>query len=314
MSVIRSLECDRNTIHKHLVFCLMVAQIVLVTGLQQTQPPVSGVLTCHGSTMHSVLCTACFPQTHLAIWIPKPWERESLHQIWFKEGALSVSVCLSLSVSMSLSVSLCVSVSVCVSVCLSLSLSLSLCLPFVLRWPCVVGRILKSNYYPSLSLVSFPHPVLFLVCSLMTVFISLHWHPCLWQVLCSIIAGVLHFFFLASFAWMCLEGVQLYVMLIEVFESERSRVLWYYLFGYGVPTLIVAISAGVFPRGYGTKFQWVCLCVCDSEESNRGLVLFQELNFCLAKGVQPCNCLSRSWQQLFPLDHLWHLFITHYGE
>lgn len=54
---------------------------------------------------------------------------------------------------------------------------------------------------------------------------------------------------------MCLEGVQLYVMLIEVFESERSRVLWYYLFGYGVPTLIVAISAGVFPRGYGTKFQ-----------------------------------------------------------
>ena len=74
-------------------------------------------------------------------------------------------------------------------------------------------------------------------------------------MLCSIIAGVLHFFFLASFAWMCLEGVQLYVMLIEVFESERSRVLWYYLFGYGVPTLIVAISAGVFPRGYGTEFQ-----------------------------------------------------------
>ncbi|KAL8572517.1 hypothetical protein ACOMHN_019556 [Nucella lapillus] len=73
-------------------------------------------------------------------------------------------------------------------------------------------------------------------------------------ILCSIIAGLLHFFFLASFAWMCLEGVQLYVMLVEVFESERSRVLWYYLFGYGVPAIIVATSAGIFPRGYGTEF------------------------------------------------------------
>ncbi|KAK7501402.1 hypothetical protein BaRGS_00007206 [Batillaria attramentaria] len=72
------------------------------------------------------------------------------------------------------------------------------------------------------------------------------------KVLCSIIAGALHFLFLAAFAWMCLEGVQLYAMLIEVFESERSRVLWFYLFGYGVPAVIVAISAGIYSQGYGT--------------------------------------------------------------
>jgi hypothetical protein len=36
----RSLDCDRNTIHKHLVFSLMIAQIVLVTGIQQTNPQV----------------------------------------------------------------------------------------------------------------------------------------------------------------------------------------------------------------------------------------------------------------------------------
>lgn len=53
------------------------------------------------------------------------------------------------------------------------------------------------------------------------------------QILCAVIAGLLHFFFLAAFAWMCLEGIQLYVMLIEVFEAEKSRVKWYYLFGYG---------------------------------------------------------------------------------
>jgi len=55
------------------------------------------------------------------------------------------------------------------------------------------------------------------------------------QILCSVVAGFLHFVFLAAFAWMCLEGIQLYVMLIEVFEVERSRIGWYYTAGYGMP-------------------------------------------------------------------------------
>ncbi|XP_012941592.1 uncharacterized protein LOC101864474 isoform X2 [Aplysia californica] len=78
------------------------------------------------------------------------------------------------------------------------------------------------------------------------------------KILCSIIAGVLHFLFLSAFAWMCLEGVQLYVMLVEVFEQERSRLPWYYLFGYGTPVIIVAVSAGVNYQGYGTdKHCWL---------------------------------------------------------
>jgi 7 transmembrane receptor (Secretin family) len=32
---------------------------------------------------------------------------------------------------------------------------------------------------------------------------------------------------------MCLEGIQLYVMLVEVFEAEKSRIKWYYLAAYG---------------------------------------------------------------------------------
>jgi len=36
---------------------------------------------------------------------------------------------------------------------------------------------------------------------------------------------------------MCLEGVQLYVMLVEVFEAEKSRLLWYYLAAYGRSTI-----------------------------------------------------------------------------
>jgi len=53
------------------------------------------------------------------------------------------------------------------------------------------------------------------------------------KVLCSIVAGLLHYFFLTAFSWMCMEGVQLYVMLVEVFEAERSRVRCYYIAAYG---------------------------------------------------------------------------------
>uniref|UniRef100_H2TKE1 Si:ch1073-186i23.1 n=1 Tax=Takifugu rubripes TaxID=31033 RepID=H2TKE1_TAKRU len=73
------------------------------------------------------------------------------------------------------------------------------------------------------------------------------------KLVCSLIAGVLHFCFLAAFAWMCLEGVQLYLMLVEVFESEFSRRKYYYLSGYLIPAVVVGISAAVDYRSYGTQ-------------------------------------------------------------
>ncbi|XP_061588393.1 adhesion G protein-coupled receptor L2-like isoform X4 [Cololabis saira] len=73
------------------------------------------------------------------------------------------------------------------------------------------------------------------------------------KLVCSIIAGVLHFCFLATFTWMCLEGVQLYLMLVEVFESEFSRRKYYYSSGYLIPALVVGISAAIDHRSYGTQ-------------------------------------------------------------
>jgi len=58
-------------------------------------------------------------------------------------------------------------------------------------------------------------------------------YVCVCKVLCSVVAGLLHYVFLTSFSWMCMEGVQLYVMLVEVFEVERSRLRWYYVTAYG---------------------------------------------------------------------------------
>ncbi|XP_069837591.1 adhesion G protein-coupled receptor L2 isoform X3 [Dendropsophus ebraccatus] len=72
-------------------------------------------------------------------------------------------------------------------------------------------------------------------------------------IACAILAGLLHYFFLAAFAWMCLEGVQLYLMLVEVFESEYSRKKYYYVVGYLFPAIVVGASAAIDYKSYGTE-------------------------------------------------------------
>ncbi|XP_013148877.1 PREDICTED: latrophilin Cirl isoform X2 [Papilio polytes] len=72
------------------------------------------------------------------------------------------------------------------------------------------------------------------------------------RILCGIIAGLLHYFFLAAFAWMFLEGFHLYAMLVEVFEPERARARWYCAGAYLAPALVVLAAAAARPAGYGT--------------------------------------------------------------
>ncbi|RWS17062.1 G-protein coupled receptor protein-like protein [Dinothrombium tinctorium] len=71
-------------------------------------------------------------------------------------------------------------------------------------------------------------------------------------ILCRIVALILHYIFLSAFLWMFFEGFQLYVMLIEVFESEKPRLPMYYFFSYGIPLVIVAICFSSDPYSYGT--------------------------------------------------------------
>ncbi|VDD88665.1 unnamed protein product, partial [Enterobius vermicularis] len=71
--------------------------------------------------------------------------------------------------------------------------------------------------------------------------------------LCSAIAVILHYIFLCAFCWMLLEGYQLYLMLIQVFEPDNVKLLLCYLWSYGFPAIIVAVSAGVAWENYGTS-------------------------------------------------------------
>ncbi|XP_059413335.1 adhesion G protein-coupled receptor E1-like [Carassius carassius] len=77
------------------------------------------------------------------------------------------------------------------------------------------------------------------------------------KVGCAVVAGILHYFFLASFCWMCLEGVQLFRMVVLVFNTTL-RPIYMFAAGYGVPAVIVAISATVNASGYGTdNYCWL---------------------------------------------------------
>ncbi|XP_053439433.1 adhesion G protein-coupled receptor E2-like [Nycticebus coucang] len=77
------------------------------------------------------------------------------------------------------------------------------------------------------------------------------------KVLCTIIAGALHYLYLASFTWMLLEGLHLFLTarnLTVVSYSSGSTFMRRLMFpvGYGVPAVIVAISAASRPHLYGT--------------------------------------------------------------
>ncbi|XP_039766360.1 adhesion G protein-coupled receptor E3-like isoform X2 [Ornithorhynchus anatinus] len=78
------------------------------------------------------------------------------------------------------------------------------------------------------------------------------------ELLCSIIAGVLHYLFLAAFTWMLLEGLYLFLTVRNLkvanyTSASRFKKRFMYPFGYGIPAGIVAITAGVGYRGYGTS-------------------------------------------------------------
>ncbi|XP_011536510.1 adhesion G-protein coupled receptor D1 isoform X7 [Homo sapiens] len=70
---------------------------------------------------------------------------------------------------------------------------------------------------------------------------------------CQVMAVLLHYFFLSAFAWMLVEGLHLYSMVIKVFGSEDSKHRYYYGMGWGFPLLICIISLSFAMDSYGTS-------------------------------------------------------------
>lgn len=50
-------------------------------------------------------------------------------------------------------------------------------------------------------------------------------------------AGIMYYFFTASFVWMMIEGLQLYTQVVLVFNQESSKMRYYLLGGWGMSHL-----------------------------------------------------------------------------
>uniref|UniRef100_A0A3B1IQG4 Adhesion G protein-coupled receptor E3-like n=1 Tax=Astyanax mexicanus TaxID=7994 RepID=A0A3B1IQG4_ASTMX len=82
------------------------------------------------------------------------------------------------------------------------------------------------------------------------------------QLLCAVLAGVLHFLFLSAFVWMLIEAVLLFISVknLRKIRSKQKEVLSWkrqIVIGYVIPLVVVCVSVGLFPGGYGSKECWL---------------------------------------------------------
>ncbi|XP_066516594.1 adhesion G protein-coupled receptor E3-like [Hoplias malabaricus] len=81
------------------------------------------------------------------------------------------------------------------------------------------------------------------------------------QVLCAVLAGTLHFLFLSAFVWMFIEAVLLFIHVknLTKLRSKKEGLNWKYLvvIGYIIPLIVVGVSAGLVPDGYGSEQCWL---------------------------------------------------------
>ena len=79
---------------------------------------------------------------------------------------------------------------------------------------------------------------------------------------CQTVAVLLHYFLLTSFAWMAVEGYNLYKSFVRVMEGhkvgEHGTLIRYAIGAWSLPAVVVAITAGARPTDYGTEdYCWI---------------------------------------------------------
>ncbi|XP_074128198.1 cadherin EGF LAG seven-pass G-type receptor 1 isoform X2 [Sminthopsis crassicaudata] len=75
---------------------------------------------------------------------------------------------------------------------------------------------------------------------------------------CTVIAILLHYFYLSTFAWLFVEGLHVYRMLTEVRNIDSGHMRFYYVLGWGIPAVVTGLAVGLDPQGYGNPdFCWL---------------------------------------------------------
>lgn len=133
-----------------------------------------------------------------------------------------------------------------------LSLGVSMLLLCVVFLVFLLLRQLKSNansIHKNLALVLFLGWL---------VFIFAINRPDLGKSNCRIIAIVIHYCLTCSFSWLMVESLHMYRMILEPRDINYGQMMFYYFIGWGAPVIVVGVTAGLKPTGYGNdEFCWV---------------------------------------------------------
>ncbi|XP_042572016.1 adhesion G protein-coupled receptor E3-like [Cyprinus carpio] len=116
------------------------------------------------------------------------------------------------------------------------------------QWSPLVNNVARINICISLLLA---HLLFLLTQQFLSLILSQ-------QVLCAAIAGLLHFLFLSGFVWMFIEGVLLFICVknLSQISSKKRAVLssgFLCVIGYVVALVVVCVSVGLVPEGYGNE-------------------------------------------------------------
>lgn len=69
------------------------------------------------------------------------------------------------------------------------------------------------------------------------------------QFLCTVVAIVLHYVYMSTFAWTFVEGLHVYRVLTEARNIDAGPMRFYYVVGWGVPAIITGEDPGSGPAG-----------------------------------------------------------------
>lgn len=82
------------------------------------------------------------------------------------------------------------------------------------------------------------------------------------ELICKLVAISLHYFYLAVFMWMLIEGVHLYLEIVQVFSrfDGKNKTVHYIVTGWGLPLIVVGVSVAIRWKNYGTgKGCWLSI-------------------------------------------------------
>jgi len=78
------------------------------------------------------------------------------------------------------------------------------------------------------------------------------------QIVCTIFATLLYYFLLVAFLWMLMEGIQLYILLVQIFPRGEGFKKQYYVICWGFPAILSIILCSSNPSAFGNEtFCWL---------------------------------------------------------